>query len=136
MLNAWAGSTRESYSAGLLVYHIYCDKKGIPEELRAPTSQDIITSLVASLAGSYSGLAISNYVHGVQAWHILHGLQWRPDRLELEAVLRATKRLTPSSSKRKKRQPYTPDFIAKLRLQLVLNDPFDAAVFACLTTCF
>ena len=136
MSNAWAGSTRESYSAGLLVYHVFCDKKGIPEELRAPTSQDIITSLVASLAGSYSGSTISNYVHGIRAWHILHGLQWRPDRLELEAVLRAAERLTPSSSKRKKRQPYTPDFIAKLRLQLALDDPFDAAVFACLTTCF
>jgi hypothetical protein len=73
MSNAWASSTRESYSAGVLVYHVYCDKKGIPEELRAPTSQAIITSLVASLAGSYSGSTISNYVHGICAWHILHG---------------------------------------------------------------
>ena len=136
MSNAWASSTRESYSAGLLVYHVYCDKKGISEELRAPASQDIITSLVASLAGSYSGSTISNYVHGIRAWHVLHGLQWKLDRLELEAVLRAAERLTPSSSKRKKRQPYTPEFIARLRLQLNLEDPFDVAVFACLTTCF
>jgi hypothetical protein len=136
MSNAWASSTRESYSAGLLVYHVYCDKKGIPEELRAPTSQHIVTALVASLAGSYSGSTISNYIHGIRAWHILHGLQWRPDHLELDAVLRAAERLTPSSSKRKKRQPYTPEFIARLRLQMALEDPFDAAVFACLTTCF
>jgi len=136
MSNAWASSTRESYSAGVLVYHVYCDKKGIPEELRAPTSQDIITSLVASLAGSYSGSTISNYVHGVRAWHVLHGLSWKPDRLELDAVLKAAERLAPSSSKRKKRQPYTPEFIARLRLQLALDNPFDAAVFACLTTCF
>src|SRR5271168_3942141 len=63
-------------------------------------------------------------------------MQWNPNRLELEAVLRAAERLTPSSSKRKKRQPYTPEFIAELRSQLDLADPFDAAVFACLTTCF
>src|SRR5271168_821194 len=63
-------------------------------------------------------------------------MQWNPNRLELEAVLRAAERLTPSSSKRKKRQPYTPGFIAKLRSQLDLADPFNAAVFACLTTCF
>src|SRR5271156_3387095 len=136
MSNTWASSTYESYSAGVLVYHVFCDKKGIPEELRAPTSQDIISSLVASLAGSYSGSTISNYVHGICSWHILHGLQWKPDPLELEAVLRAAERLTPSSSKRKKRQQYTPEFIAKLRSQLTLNDPFDAAVLACLTTCF
>ena len=33
MSNAWAASTRESYSAGILVYHVYCDSKSIPEEL-------------------------------------------------------------------------------------------------------
>ena len=42
----------------------------------------------------------------------------------------------PPSSKRKKRLPYTPEIITKLRQHLKLNDPFDAAVFACLTTCF
>ena len=29
-----------------------------------------------------------------------------------------------------------PEFIAQIRQQLNLNDPFEAAVFACLTTCF
>src|SRR5271170_6968646 len=123
MSNTWASSTRESYSAGLLVYHVYCDKKGISEELRAPTSQGIITSLVASLAGSYSGSTISNYVHGICAWNVVHGMQWNPNNLELEAVLRAAEHLTPSSSWRKNRQPYTPEFIARLRSQLELADP-------------
>jgi len=44
--------------------------------------------------------------------------------------------LTPPSSKRKKRQPYTPEFIAKIRLQLNLNNPLNTSMFACLTTCF
>jgi hypothetical protein len=136
MANAWADSTRESYSAGILVYHVYCDKKSIPEELRAPTSQPIITAFIASLAGSYSGSTISNYVHGIRAWHILHGLEWRLNPLEMDALLKGADRLSPLSSKRKKRQPYTPEFITKIRQHLDLKDPFDAAVFACLTTCF
>ena len=52
MSNAWAESTRESYSSGILVYHVYCDAKGIPEELRAPTSQSIVTSFIVNLAGA------------------------------------------------------------------------------------
>ena len=135
MSNAWADSTHESYSAGILAYHVHCDKKAIPEELRAPTSQPIITAFVASLAGSYSGSTISNYVHGIRAWHILHGLEWRLNPLEMDALLKGADRLAPPSSKRKKRQPYTPEFIAKLRLHLALDNPLDTAVFACLTTC-
>jgi hypothetical protein len=54
MSNAWADSTCESYSAGILVYHVFCDVQGIPEELRAPATQTnltIVTSFIISLAG-------------------------------------------------------------------------------------
>ena len=136
MSNAWLESTRESYSTGILVYHVYCDKKDISEDLRAPTNQQIITSFITSLAGAYSGGTIHNYVYGIRAWHILHGLEWSPNPLELEAVLKGADRLAPPSSKRKKRLPYTPEFIATIRQQMDLEDTFDAAVFACLTTCF
>lgn len=136
MSNAWAESTRESYSSGLLVYHVFCDARSVPEELRAPTSQATITSFITSLAGSYSGSAVSNCVNGIRAWHILHGLEWRLSSLETEAALRGAERLAPPSSKRKKRQPYTVDFITKIHQQLQAEDPFDASVFACLTTCF
>jgi hypothetical protein len=136
MSNAWADSTRETYSAGILVYHVYCDVKGVPEVLRAPASQHIITAFITSLAGSYSGSTIHNYIHGIRAWHILHGLEWKLNPLEMEAILKGANRLSPPSSKRKKRLPYTPEFIRGVRQHLKLNEPFDAAVFACLTTCF
>ena len=136
MSNAWAESTRESYSSGILVYHVFCDMRNISEELRAPANQVTITSFIVSLAGSYSGSTISNYVNGVRAWHVLHGLEWRPNSLETDAALKGADRLAPPSSKRKKRQPYTVEFITNLRQQLNLEDHFDAAVFACLTTCF
>ena len=51
-------------------------------------------------------------------------------------LLRAADKLTPSSSKRKKRQLYTPEFIAMVRAHLNLEKPLNAAVYACLTTCF
>lgn len=133
---AWAESTRESYGSGLLVYHVFCDVKGIQEIDRAPASQDILTSFLCTIAGSYSGKTISNYIHGVRAWHIIHGVPWAPDTITLEALLKAAEKLTPPSSKRKQRQPYTLEFIAAIIVHLDPNIPLHAAVKSCLLTVF
>ena len=66
----------------------------------------------------------------------MHGLEWRLNSLEMDATLKGADRPAPPTSKRKKRQPYTTVLIAKLRQQLNIDDSLDAAVFACLTTCF
>jgi hypothetical protein len=75
--NAWVDSTCEAYSSSILVYHVHCDKRNISEHLQAPISHPLATSFIASLAGSYSSSTISNYIHRIWAWHILHGLPWR-----------------------------------------------------------
>ena len=31
--NAWAESTHEAYSSGVLAFHVHCDKRSIPEHL-------------------------------------------------------------------------------------------------------
>jgi hypothetical protein len=58
------------------------------------------------------------------------------DTAELEALLRAGEKSTPPSSRRKKRVPYTLDFILTVRGQLKLDQPQDAAVYSCLTSAF
>jgi hypothetical protein len=136
MSRAWEDGTRETYGAGLLTFHVYCDKKEIPEPQRAPVSRILLSAFISELAGPYSGKTISNYIYGIRAWHILHGVGWQLKDPETETLLTAAAKLTPSASKRKKRRPYTPDYITKLKDQLNLQDPFDAAVFACLATCF
>jgi hypothetical protein len=136
MAFAWTEATCETYGTGLLTYHVFCDKKEIPETQRAPTSSILLQSFVASMAGSYSAAAITNYVCGVRAWHILHGIGWRLNDDETNTLLQAAARIAPESSKRKKRRPYTIDFIAKLKDRLDLRNSLDAAVFACLSTCF
>ncbi|KAF8164715.1 hypothetical protein B0H34DRAFT_786577 [Crassisporium funariophilum] len=108
MSNAWSESTHEGYSSGLLVWHVYCDKRSIPELQRAPAHPALLSSFVANLAGSYAGNTVSNYLYGVRAWHILHGAE----------------------------QPYTVDFITKVGEQLNHEDPLDISVFACLTDGF
>ncbi|KAJ7820876.1 hypothetical protein B0H14DRAFT_2832963 [Mycena olivaceomarginata] len=136
MLEAWAEGTRDTYGSGLLVWHVFHDKRATPEAQRAPASFVLIAAFIASIAGAYSGKTIANYVYGVRAWHILHGAPWVVDGHELEALLSGATRLTPATSKRKKRLPYTVDLIVKIRRHLDLDIPLHASVYSCLTTTF
>ena len=111
MAHAWELETHATYASGLLNFMVFCNQKNIPEKDRAPASQLLIMSFVSTLAATYSGSAISNYVYGVRAWHLLHSVPWKISKPELEALLKAAEKLTPSSSRRKKRRPYTIDFM-------------------------
>lgn len=134
--HAWEPDTHATYASGLLNFIVFCDQKNIPEEDRAPASHLLIMSFVSTLAAAYSGTAISNYVYGVRAWHFIHGVPWKIQKPELETLLKAAEKLTPPSSRRKKRRPYTIEFMTAIRNNLELNSPLSAAVLACLSTCF
>ena len=136
MVHAWEEDTRTMYRTGLLMWHCFCDEMGVSEWGRAPASQALLSAFVTHMATSYSRKTISNYLNGVQAWHILHSIPWGMEKAEMDTILRMAKMLTPVNSKRKKCHPYTPDFIVQIRQQLNCKNPLNTAVFACLTTCF
>ena len=135
-MHAWEEDTCTSYGAGLLMWHCFCDGQATPEAERAPASQALLSAFVAHMAVAYSGKTISNDLNRVRAWHLLHSILWVLEKNKMDAMLQAADKLTPSSSKRKKCHPYTPDFISAVQQQLDLEKPLDAAVYACLTTCF
>ncbi|KIJ99194.1 hypothetical protein K443DRAFT_624764 [Laccaria amethystina LaAM-08-1] len=120
MGKSWEESTLAAYGSGLLNFHVYCDQKSIPEDQRAPASPVLIHAFISALAGAYSGSTIDNYVYGIRAWHLIHGVKWQMEVAELEALLRAAEKTTPATSRRKKR----------------MDKPRDAAVYSCLTTAF
>jgi hypothetical protein len=134
--HAYAESTLETYGSGLLVFHVFCDMKGISEVQRAPTSTTLISAFIAALAGSYSGDTISNYTAAIHAWHVLHGVTWLIDHDQLKALLKGSDRLAPPTSKRQKRAPFTIIFLLAIRSVLDLTNPLHAAFWACLTTSF
>ncbi|KAH8997874.1 hypothetical protein EDB86DRAFT_2913778 [Lactarius hatsudake] len=136
MLHAWEEDTRAAYGSGLMMWHRFCDEKQVPEPDRAPAGQDLLSAFVAHMATAYSGKTISGYLSGIRAWHILHSVPWALEKNEMDTMLRAACKLTPSTSKVKPRLPYTPDFIIEVGKQLNPEEPLDAAVFACLTCCF
>ncbi|KAF9220512.1 hypothetical protein BS17DRAFT_316030 [Gyrodon lividus] len=132
--HAWSESTRITYGSGLLTFHAFCDSKDIPEGLRAPASPDLISVFISTMASLYSNTTIVNYVSGVRAWHIIHGLAWNLNETETNALLKASKVLSPPTSKHAPREPYTIETIVIIRGQLDLDTPIGTAVFACLTT--
>ncbi|KAG2063904.1 hypothetical protein BDR04DRAFT_1130966 [Suillus decipiens] len=133
---SWAQATKETYGAGLLVFHVFCDSNNIEEDKRCPIARNLLLDFLCSCAGSYSGSALANYAAGLRAWHLLHGREWLIPPKELKAVLDGATASAPASSKQPKRLPFTPNSLAAIRDQLDLNSLLDAAIFACLTTTF
>lgn len=91
---------------------------------------------IAALSGGYAGDTISNYVAGVRAWHILHGLPWNVDPAPYNAALKSARSFEPATSRRARRPPCLPDHLKLLRAELKLEDPLHAAVWACATSLF
>ena len=133
---SWNPNTKAAYGAGLLVFHVFCDIRKVPEIERCPVSQPLLLSFISTCAGLYSGNTLSNYVAGIRAWHVLHGRPWHIDPPTLKAIIEGASRLAPPSSKRPQRDPFTPDTLSLFKSQLDPNNPLDAAFFACLTVCF
>lgn len=133
---SWQPTTRETYGAGLLVFHVFCDLREVPEEQRCPAHPLLMLTFISSCAGSYSGRTLANYFYAIRAWHTLHGAPWLMKTAEMKAALDGAAILAPPSSKRPKRSPMTVPIIVSLATKLDCSKPLDAAVFACLTTTF
>ena len=52
---AWQDSTLSNYGSGLLVYHVFCDDRKIPEDQRAPAAPILINSFIAMLGRGIHG---------------------------------------------------------------------------------
>ena len=79
MVHVWEEETCTSYGTRLLMWHCFCDSKGIVERERAPAQQSLVSALVAHMATAFSGKMIAGYLSGVHAWHLLHSVPWIPE---------------------------------------------------------
>ncbi|ETW78730.1 hypothetical protein HETIRDRAFT_428578 [Heterobasidion irregulare TC 32-1] len=136
MAHGWKDSTLKVYGSGLLLYHVICDAKDVPETHRALASIALLCSFLSALAGSYSPSTVENYLAGIRAWHLIHGLEWSHDTARLTSLQHGTKNLAPPSAKKTKRAPYTVTYLLQLRPYLNLSDSVHTAVWACVTALF
>ncbi|KAN0091428.1 hypothetical protein V8E55_004994 [Tylopilus felleus] len=135
-LQDWAESTRATYGAGLLVYHVFCDSREVLEKDHALAKAALVASFVSVLTGSLSGKAIHNYIYGVRAWHTLYRLPWVLHEEQIATMLKGIAKLTPPALKQDKRKPITIRIISLIKDKLDQTNSLDAAFFACLTTIF
>jgi site-specific recombinase XerD len=135
-LQGWAESTRTTYGAGLLVFHVFCDSREVPEKDRAPANAALISAFISTLAGSLSGKAIHNYIYGVRAWHTSYGLPWVLHEDQIATMLKGATKLAPPTVKQDKRKPVTIQMMSLVKDKIDQTSPFDVAFFACLTTIF
>ena len=136
LAEAYSDSTKATYGTGLLVFHVFCDRKGINEIQRAPCGQTLLSNFVSTLIGDYSAQAIENYVYGLRAWHIIHRIPWNVNNIELQTLFASAAKNQPPKSSKAQRPPCTIEDLVTIRENLNPRDPFDAAVLACLTTTF
>ena len=134
--SSWQPTTHETYGAGLLVFHIFCNQRAIPEDQRCPADPLLMLTFISSCASSYSGKTLANYFYSICAWHTLHSTPWHMNAAEMKAALDKSSILAPPASKKPKHSPMTVSIISSLATKFDLSKPFDAAIFSCLTTTF
>ncbi|KAG6327436.1 hypothetical protein ID866_11653, partial [Astraeus odoratus] len=92
-------NTRAAYGSGLLVYHILCDSRDIPEMEHAPAKSAMISSFISALTRSYSGQTIQGHVYGIHAWHMLNGLPWSLHEDQINTMLKGAAKLVPPTAR-------------------------------------
>ncbi|KAF8811676.1 hypothetical protein BYT27DRAFT_7088953, partial [Phlegmacium glaucopus] len=133
---SWQPTTRETYGTGLLIFHVFCDQRGVPELLHCPADSLLMLTFISSCAGSYSGKTLANYFYTIHTWHTLHGAPWSMNSAKMKAALDGATILAPPASKRPKWLPLVLSVIIVIAGKLNHSKPLDAAVYACLTTMF
>ncbi|KAF7976285.1 hypothetical protein HWV62_7188, partial [Athelia sp. TMB] len=133
---AYATGTRETYGSGLLIFHIFCDQRKIPESERCPASPTLILAFIASCAGAYSGKTLATYVFAIRAWHTIHGQIWVMNDVELKTALTGAANLAPPTSKKVKRAPWTVALLQSIFSTLDPANPLHVAVKSAAATIF
>jgi hypothetical protein len=129
-------NTRTTYGSALLVLLVWAKLRGLEPASLLPCSTDVVVAWVLAMAGSYSEGTIGTYVSAYKAWHSIQGLPWLPDEAILRRSIDGCKAFAPPSSKREKREPYTIAMLHTIRSHLDLDDPLDAACWACCCIAF
>ncbi|KAJ6546595.1 hypothetical protein B0H10DRAFT_2243552 [Mycena sp. CBHHK59/15] len=118
--------TRESYGAGLLRFHQFCDREVIPEGARMLADRFLLAAFIADGIGSCLGKCVRNWLSGLRLWHLFNDAPWHGDEGWLPALKKSADKGS-VSFKRPLRGPITNEHMRALHASLDLNSPFEAA---------
>jgi hypothetical protein len=123
MQGGLADSTKSSYAAGLLRFNQFCNEFNIPEILRMPASEDLITGFIGFHMGKVSGASIKGWLSGLRAWHDLHGAPW-PSESRRIRFAQTGSHIAGAHRKRPIRNPITLAHMLALFFAINFNDSY------------
>ncbi|KAJ7090714.1 hypothetical protein C8R44DRAFT_835940 [Mycena epipterygia] len=126
LLQTHVSETCESYGAGLLRFHQFCDREGIGESVRMPADRFLLTAFIADAIGSCTGKCIRNWLNGLHLWHTYNDAPWHGDDGWLPMLKKSADKVG-VSFKRPPCGPITSSHLRVFRASLDLNSPFGAA---------
>ncbi|KAJ6526117.1 hypothetical protein DFH09DRAFT_1328651 [Mycena vulgaris] len=129
LLQSHIPETRESYGAGLLCFHQFCDRKGIGEGARMPADRFLLTAFVADAIGSCTGKCVRNWLNGLHPWHTYNDALWHGDEGWVPALKKSADKAG-VSFKRPLRGPITCEHLRAFRTSLDLSSSFGVAAWS------
>ncbi|KIY52607.1 DNA breaking-rejoining enzyme, partial [Fistulina hepatica ATCC 64428] len=132
---AYAEATCSTYGMGLLRFHQFCDRCGIPESRRMPADIHLLAGFIGCWSNKQSGSTLSNWLAGLRAWHEINNQPWVGEQLLLRLGRRSAKR-TGKKHCRPPCEPVTNLHMKLLHDALANSSPCDAAIWACTCSLF
>ncbi|KAF7303342.1 hypothetical protein MIND_00561900 [Mycena indigotica] len=133
--SGWQSKTLANYGSAMKRFLKFCDTEAIPQQLRLPTHEFVLSAYAASHAGLHAGSTARNDIAALKAWHVAQQQPWKGGS-RLHYVLSGVDALSPNTSNKPPRPPITADMLLVLRSGLDFSSGFDVAVFAVACTAF
>ncbi|KAE8183593.1 hypothetical protein CF335_g8277 [Tilletia laevis] len=136
MATSYAEDTRSSYGSGMARWHLWCDDRGVPEQLRCPAPAELLEYFIIQHAGNFSSDTISTWLSGLRAWHRVWNQPWPAGDMRRSELVRFAALQTPAESRRPARPPVTLEWLSAILKVAKLNNPGDVATAAAAATAF
>jgi hypothetical protein len=120
--------TLESYGAGLLRFHQFCDREQIPEAQRMPASYILLSAFISDFAGKQSGKTIRSWLSGLRMWHLVNHAEWHGDDKWVLSLRKSADRAGVVFSL-PPRHPITIEHLRTLRENLDLGNSLHASIW-------
>ncbi|KAF5393253.1 hypothetical protein D9757_000765 [Collybiopsis confluens] len=129
MIGALASASLTSYGSGLLRFHQFCDKMGIPKADCMPADDQLIIGFIGFYLGEVGGSCVKNWLSGLCAWHDFHDAPWPSDSWRIRFA-RTGARIAGSHHRRPARNSITLAHMLALYFKLNFSLPFHCTVWA------
>lgn len=124
---AWAASTRKKYGSYLNHFARYCERKGVAEQDRFPTSHELLLEYVVDMTGELGSKAVGTRVTALKNIHAKAGMTWEGDSRQMQLAKKGVANMAPDTTV-DKRPPVTQWRMEVLEKGLDFEDGRDVAV--------